>query len=325
MEPQSSSKGPDINYLFKHLHIGLASTKPNYNAPPNSDMSERTPEEPSKKRTETRTRIQYNSSEASSNRTSVNLKFHSRSSSCSEVKPIFKTPKTYSSTVCSFKASPIKSVRKHGRSLSLDLSSVVDSYNIDRKSQELWKIQLHSRTSKAEARRIYWEDLRKDKLNSTICEVEAALSDFQQTRQIELRFKQMQAKAKREELLGQRQWLNVKATENRIAKQLTASQVKQRVQDDCSRSLSYLAANSKAKAELQKKIKLEEAERRKSFQEIIELKRKARAEKAEAEGREHMEKAKRRVDEMFDRTLQENRETLGKLMTAKYARREERA
>mmetsp|Transcript_6981 Transcript_6981/g.12800 ORF Transcript_6981/g.12800 Transcript_6981/m.12800 type:complete len:324 (+) Transcript_6981:770-1741(+) len=321
MEAQVSAKNPDIVIHFKHTHLAVVSAKHLSSAPPNSDNSEATPDSISKRRTDTNLGSQ-GASELGSNRTAVRLKFHSRSSSCSEMKPVYKTPKALSSTDCSSKNSPVKSAyKRNNRSLSLDLSSVIDNFDNGHKRKEMFKLLLQTRTSKAEIKRLYWEDLREERQNQAAARKAVELAEIQEAQRVELEFRQRQERAKRLEDLRHKKWLIVKANENKSIKELSLIQEKLRTQDDITRSLSSSILSSKAKAELKKRLKIEEEERRKYFRELVELKNRERALRADEESRELIEKTKQRIDEMFERTLQENRESLNKLMTAKYARK----
>lgn len=307
---------------FNHSHVAIVSAKASANAPPNSDNSERAHKDFSKQRIDSNQGSQ-GTSLGNSNRTAIHLKLHSRSSSCSDMKQLYKTPKTLSPTECSLKSSPVKPTFDHRRrTLSLDLSSIVDGASYGHKRTDITRLRLQTRIAKAELKRLYWEDLREDKQALASMQKAAELAEFKQTHQIEIEHKKRLALEKREEKLRYKSWLAEKAQENKAAKEGAIIERQRRDHDDCSRSVSFSVLNSQAKAALKKRFRQEEEDRRQHFKEEIELKYKQRALKSDALMREHRANMKKRLDELFDKTLQENRESMNKLMTAKYARKQ---
>jgi hypothetical protein len=191
----------------------------------------------------------------------------------------------------------------------------------DHKSKEINRILLQTRLYKGEIRRIYWDDLRREKQEAEDAYKEAEQSEMVAESRLRLEFERTQAKARREEELRRRSWLAEKAKENQVLKKSLQQTEKLKLKDGLTRTMQSSISMSQAKAHLKQKQQQQAEEQRKSYNEFMLLQKKARAHKANMEMQELMEDAKRRVDELFDSVVKENREVLGKLMTAKYSRK----
>jgi hypothetical protein len=313
-----SALDTDFVVHFRHRHLGEATVPHPGRAPPNSDNSVCSGGSNSRSSIASST---AGNSDTQTTHATVKAN-HRRSSSCFEVKPATKSPIALCSTVCSSKGSPVKAGnRRKNRSFSLDLSSVVDRVDTDHKAKEINRIQLQTRLYKGEIRRIYWDDLRREKQEAEDAYKEAELSEMVTKSQLRQEFERAQAQAKREEELRRRNWLSEKAKENQSVKKSLQQAEKLKLKDEISRTMQSSISMSQAKADLKQKQQQQAEEQRKSYYEFMLLQKKARADKAHMDMKELMEGARRQVDELFETVVKENREVLGKLMTAKYSRK----
>jgi hypothetical protein len=218
--------------------------------------------------------------------------------------------------------SPVKSASKHiNRSLSLDLSSVVEGIDYAHKRKESQRLILQTRLCKGELQRLHWDDRRETKHTIEAERRDTEVNELQRTHEAELEYKQRRAKEKQRESLKYRRWLKEQAQDNRSVKQLKKSIDTLEKRDDLSRTQSNSIFNRQIKSSLRHKARQAAEEQRKAFQEQIEAECRARDQRAKEEMSELKGYAKRRIDELFEQALQENRKCLSELMTAKYSRR----
>mmetsp|Transcript_276 Transcript_276/g.315 ORF Transcript_276/g.315 Transcript_276/m.315 type:complete len:367 (-) Transcript_276:48-1148(-) len=288
-------------------------------APPNSYNSEN--QSLSKRGTDTHGESRGTSGLVT-NRTAVQVKFHSRSNSYKDMKHIQKTPQGRTSTACSSKASPIKHItRLPNRSLSLDLTGLVDDIDYTQKRSEIVRLKLITRLLKSDLSRLHWDDFREVKYTVETERRENENYELQFKHYTEMEFRRQQEKRQRRQSQLRKNWSTIRAKDNRETKKKFKCMETMKQHDELVRSHHQYLLRKEARDRLDR-VKQYEAEMKRSlFQEQMQIQAEARAKLKEQEKQDLMIEAQKRIDDMFEQALKENQETLAKLMTAKYSRR----
>lgn len=286
--------------------------------PPNSGNSARGL---SKRRTDTHLGSKENPS-LLSYRSTPHVKFHSRSNSLKEINPLFKTPQGRASTAASSKASPVKVISsKSHRSLSLDLTGLVDEVDFSSKRKEITRLKLMTRILKSDLSRIYWDDFRDVKYTIETEKREGELYELQYTHHTEINFRRQTESQQRIQNEDRKSLRALQSKDNKEVKKVLLSEKRMKQHDELARSNSALQLSRYSKDRLTSLKQSEAEEKRMIFLEQVQIQKKAQVVRQEEERQDLLKAAQKRIDDMFEQALKENQETMEQLMTAKYSRK----